>query len=140
LLTNNDEKYHLNAIPNLSKIQNYIKYRRIKNGDVKNTDGVSEFVNEYQKKGIADFEMDEPMFFGEEYGNGSDENHFHLGLTSRYLLQNVRKSDFFHITYKIVKYNFPRILFGCTDIRRQFHIIAFMFTSHETDSFLKKFA
>jgi hypothetical protein len=89
LLTNNDEKYHLNAIPNLSKIQNYIKYRRIKNGDVNNIDGVSEFVNESQKKAIADFKKDEQIFFGEEYGNGSDENHFHLGVTRRYLLQNV---------------------------------------------------
>jgi hypothetical protein len=61
--------------------------------------------------------------------------HFHLGVTSRYLLQNIRKSDFFHIdaTYKIIKYNFPLIVFGCTDIRRQFHVIAFMFTSHETE-------
>ena len=43
-----------------------------------------------------------------QYCNGADESHFHLGVTSRYLLQNIRKSDFFHIdaTYKIIKYNF----------------------------------
>jgi hypothetical protein len=29
--------------------------------------------------------------------------------------------------------NLPLIVFGCNDIRRQFYIIAFMFTSHETE-------
>jgi len=82
LVNYNNEKYHLNTIPNLSKIQNYIKYRRLKNGDVNNIDGVSDFVNESRLKSIADVDMDETLFIGEEYGNGADESHFHLGMTS----------------------------------------------------------
>lgn len=43
------------------------------------------------------------------------------------------ENDVFHIdcTYKIIKYNYPLIVFGFTDIRRQFFPIVFMQTSHE---------
>jgi hypothetical protein len=34
-------------------------------------------------------------------------------------------------TYKIIKYSYPLIVLGCTDINRKFFPIAFMFTSHE---------
>ena len=97
LQANNDKIYHLGAIPSLAKIQNYIKYRRLKNGDINNIDGVSEFVDNSRHKSLADFEMNETIFFGEQYGNGTDDDHFHLGLTSRYLLENIRKTEFFHI-------------------------------------------
>ena len=41
----------------------------------------------------------------------------------------------FHLdcTYKIIKYNFPLLIFGCTDIRRKFRPIAFAFISHEQE-------
>lgn len=39
----------------------------------------------------------------------------------------------FHIdcTYKIVKYGYPLIVFGTTDLKRKFYPIAYMLTSHE---------
>jgi hypothetical protein len=39
----------------------------------------------------------------------------------------------FHIdaTYKIVKYNYPLIVLGYTDLNRTFFPVSFMFTSHE---------
>ena len=39
----------------------------------------------------------------------------------------------FHIdaTYKIVKYSYPLIILGFTDVQRQFQPLVFMFTSHE---------
>ena len=39
----------------------------------------------------------------------------------------------FHIdsTYKIVKYGYPLIVFGTTNMKRKFYPIAFMLTSHE---------
>ena len=36
-------------------------------------------------------------------------------------------------TYKVIKYNYPLMVFGATDMARQFHPIAYMVTSHETD-------
>ncbi len=55
--------------------------------------------------------LSDPIFFGVVFGDGTDENHVHLGITSKSLLENIHKSDIFHIdtTYKIIKYNFPLI-------------------------------
>ena len=51
------------------------------------------------------------------------------------MLSRVEQNGMFHIdgTYKIIKYNFPLIVLGITDMERQFHPIAFMFTSHEQE-------
>ena len=48
---------------------------------------------------------------------------------------NVQNGCVFHFdcTYKIVKYGFPLIVFGCTDIRRKFYPICFFVTSHEQE-------
>jgi hypothetical protein len=133
-MVNNKDKYHLKYLPNLSQIQNYLKYRRVKIGDVNNIDGVEQYVNQLNEKMLDSLNPEEPIFFGEEFGSGNDDSHFHLGITSKALLDNIHKSEIFHLdaTYKIIKYGFPLIVFGVTDIRRQFHLIAFMITSHET--------
>ena len=49
-------------------------------------------------------------------------------------LNQFKNSATYHLdaTYKIVKYCYPLIVFGLTDIMRQFIPVAFMFTSHET--------
>ena len=39
----------------------------------------------------------------------------------------------FDATYKITKNGFPLVIFGRSDISRQFHKIAFMITSHEKE-------
>ncbi len=82
------------------------------------------------------------FFFGVTYndkgevvlGNGNDNNHFNLCFTSAKLLERLKLGDTYHIdcTYKIVKYFFPVLVFGITDIDRVFQPIAFMITSHET--------
>jgi hypothetical protein len=43
-----------------------------------------------------------------------DDNHFLLGVTTNALLENIQRSDIFHLdgTYKIIKYGFSLIVFG----------------------------
>lgn len=71
-------------------------------------------------------------------GDGSDEEHFHLGFSSRKLISRMKEHEamakgVFHLdaTYKIVKYNYPLIVLGYTDLKRKFFPVSFMFTSHE---------
>ena len=47
-----------------------------------------------------------------------------------------RNNGLFHLdaTYKIVKYNYPLIVFGFSDLAHRFHPIFFMYTSHETEA------
>jgi hypothetical protein len=51
------------------------------------------------------------------------------------MLSRVELNGMFHIdgTYKIIKYNFPLIVLGITDMDRRFHPICYMFTSHEQE-------
>ena len=73
--------------------------------------------------------------FGQNIGDGSDDNHFQVGFTSVKLINRMTefKQGVFHIdaTYKIVKNCFPLIVLGFTDLSRKFFPVAFMFTSHE---------
>lgn len=111
-LTLNMKKYNLPFVPNLVKIQNYIKYRRIALGDTNNMEGVEDFVNSNLYK--PDLEDEQMFFFGAKFGDGSDANHFQLGFTSKSLLNRLRCCNVLHIdaTYKIVKYGFPLIIYG----------------------------
>ena len=81
------------------------------------------------------YESDEPFYFGAEVNDGGEEKHFHLGITSKSLLFNAKNGCTFHLdcTYKIVKYGFPVLVFGCSDIRRKFYPICFFVTSHEQE-------
>ena len=120
--------------PTLKQVQNYINYRRLKIGDNNNIEDLQDFLETIQyEEGVT--KDDEIFEFGTELGNGAEENHFHLGFTSLKLLQNVKHDGVYHfdLTYKIVKYNYPLMILGVTDIRRQFHPISFMFTSHEQE-------
>ena len=51
------------------------------------------------------------------------------------MLSRVESHGMFHVdaTYKIVKYNYPLIVLGVTDMQRVFHRICYMFTSHEQE-------
>ena len=66
---------------------------------------------------------------------GDENNHFHLGITSKQLLKNVYNASTFHFdcTYRIVKYGFPVIVFRFTDLRRKFFPICYFVTSHEQE-------
>jgi hypothetical protein len=81
---------------------------------------------------------DDLFVFGVEMGNGSSQNHLHLGMTSMTLLNQLHKfknNGVYHIdaTYKILKYAFPVIVFGFTDLNHIYHPLAYMFTSHEEE-------
>lgn len=125
------------TIPKLTQVQNYMKYRRYKKGDVNSIDGLVEFVTPklITNIDIEKFAKDEPFYFCNEIFEGREEQHFHLGITSRTLLLNVQNGCVFHFdcTYKIVKYGFPVIVFGCTDIRRKLYPICYFVTSHEQE-------
>lgn len=70
-------------------------------------------------------------------GNGSDQNHLHICLTTTKLLTNLDSNlpGCYHVdgTYKLIRNKFPLIVFGRTDKQNQFHLIAFCITSHEKE-------
>ena len=131
-------KSRIDIYPDLSQIQNYIKYRRYKMGDNNRIDDLNEYVRGL--KYIEGATEENQLFtFGNEIGDGTDEDHFHLGFTSLKLLKNINifvNKGCYHIdaTYKIVKYSYPLIVFGFSDQQRQFYPLAFMFTSHEQEA------
>ena len=124
----------VDVMPSLKQVQRYLKYKRDLIGDNSNIDEIASYIEQlkYVPLQTAD---DELIVFGCEIGNGSDSNHFHLGFSSIKLVRQIETFPHccFHIdaTYKIVKYAFPLIVYGISDIKRQFFPLAFMFTSHE---------
>ena len=56
-------------------------------------------------------------------------------------LAEFQNAGVYHIdsTYKIVKYAYPLIVFGFTDIQHIFHPFCFMFTSHEEETDFSEF-
>ncbi len=67
-------------------------------------------------------------------GNGSDNDHFHVHLTSKRLLENLSNNGIHHIdgTYRITTHGFPLVVYGISDQVGRFHPVSFMLTSHET--------
>lgn len=47
-------------------------------------------------------------------GDGSEDNHFKLHITSRQLMENLSKDGIHHIdgTYKITTYGYPLVVYG----------------------------
>ncbi len=131
--------------PPLSKIQSYVYYMRYKQKPISNkVSDLLDFVNKHKyEAGISDRQ---PFVFGDtnKIGTGSPSDHFGLGMTSLKLLSYVDAANqgnvaIYHIdgTYKLTHNNFILIVFGRTDLRRQFHPIAFWLTSHEeTDDYV----
>ena len=88
----------------------------------------------------------EPFFFNFKrnednkivVGDGSDDDHFNMMLTSMKLLEMLDSNieGMFHIdgTYKLTKEGFPIIIFGKTDFDHHFHPIALSISSHETEA------
>ena len=90
--------------------------------------------NLYSKKKA--YKQDDVFYFGKPLiGNGSNEDHCHIMITSLSLMNNCSKKGVFHVdgTYKIFKAGFPLVVYGVTDLCGQFHPIAFFITSHETE-------
>ena len=76
---------------------------RVKAGDSNKVAEIESFVN--QRKNSSDVNDNEMFFFGEDFGNGSDESHFHVGMTSIELLRRCADGGhrLYHIdaTYKV---------------------------------------
>ena len=82
--------------------------------------------NQYHKD-IAD---DEPFYFNLKkerkhlIGDGSDEIHLNIMLTSVAMMRKCEYKGVFHIdgTYKLIKNRFPVMVFGISDIRGKFFL------------------
>jgi hypothetical protein len=93
-------------------------------------------------KYIENYDPNKLFVFGVRLGKGSDDDHLYLGFTTINLLKRIENSNkLYHIdaTYKILKYLFPLIIFGFTDISRKFYVVAYMFVSHEQEVDYKHF-
>jgi len=79
-------------------------------------------------------------------GNGCENDHVHIQLTSKRLIENLSNNGIHHIdgTYRITTHGFPLIVYGISDQVGRFHPVSFMLTSHETivdfDVFYKGFS
>ncbi|CAF1144401.1 unnamed protein product [Brachionus calyciflorus] len=73
--------------PALIQIQNYLKHRRQKHGEVNSIDGLLEYVQPklFSNIDIIEYAVDLPFYFGAEINEGNDDSHFHLGITSKQL-------------------------------------------------------
>lgn len=128
---------------------------------------LSEFIKENMYSDKLD--DDEPFFFNVntneadevDLGSGSDIEHLHLCMTSRFLMKSCADKGVKHSdgTYKITSHGYPLIVFGVTDIQGEnlniynliflfllfnnkkgsFHPISFMITSHESEIDFKIF-
>ena len=110
-------------MPTLKQVHVFINNRRSRIGDENNLDDLQSFVSENLKYVEGVTRDDEIYAFGENFGDGSESLHFQLGLTSKKMMPRVELIGMFHIdaTYKIIKYNFPLIFLGITDMERRFH-------------------
>ena len=77
-------------------------------------------------------DKDNMTVFGQDLGDTTTSNRFHL-LTSLKLLKLIDEFDnrgFQHVdaTYKIIKYCYPLIVLGFTDLNFRFLPVAFLFT------------
>ena len=128
------------SMPTVEQIINYLRYRRLKLGDNNNMEGVESFVRSHTYE--ENYDPNKLFVFGVRLGKGSDDDHFYLGFTTINLLKRIEYSNkLYHIdaTYKILKYLFPLIIFGFTDISRKFYVVAYMFVSHEQEVDYKHF-
>ena len=69
-------------------------------------------------------------------GDGNPNNHLSIMMTSKALIKRVEETGVFHVdcTYKLIKNGFPVLIFGISDIKGQFHPIAYNITSHEDEN------
>ena len=102
------------SMPTVEQIINYLRYRRLKLGDSNNMEGVESFVRNHTYQ--ENYDPNKLFVFGVRLGKGSID-----------------------ATYKILKYLFPLIIFGFTDISRKFYVVSYMFVSHEQEVDYKYF-
>ncbi|CAF0710223.1 unnamed protein product [Brachionus calyciflorus] len=126
--------------PSLKQVQNIVNNYRINSGLSNSTVQIKTNLKfGFKQANVFNVKKDEK---GEiNLGDGSDENHLNICITSKKLLLNLDSSlpGAYHIdgTYKLISNRFPLIVFGKTDMNQKFYLIALCITSHEhkTDFF-----
>ena len=142
----NRKKYRkrLDIMPTYEQIVSYVSNRRRTIGHNNDIEKLKDFIIKKFIYNSDETPDNKPFVFGCDYGVGTDDDHFHCGFTSIKLLQQMEEitenNGIFHFdcTYKIIKYNYPVMVFGFSDLAHKFLPIAFMTTSHETELDIQK--
>jgi hypothetical protein len=89
------EKTQGENLPTLGQIQDFVRNLRRKLGDTNNIEDVKSYV---EKHGYSPELSDTDLYyFGVEYGNGIDDEHFHVGFTSKKMLARAKGAEVFHV-------------------------------------------
>lgn len=129
--------------PSLKQVQNMINNYRINSGVSNSISAVIDIIKQYEFK--ENLDENRPFFFNIEYdqngminlGDGSDENHLCICITSKKLLTYLDTTfpGAFYVdaTYKLIRNRFPLVVVGRTDMNQKFHLLALCVTSHEQE-------
>ncbi|OWZ08213.1 hypothetical protein PHMEG_00019283 [Phytophthora megakarya] len=132
-------------LPSLQKVQNVVCYfRRTKIGGNDSISNVTSLIRAQAFHGNE--EEHEPFTFGWQWndngqfvvGNGTDENPFLFGITTKPLLRQAARDPatfIFHVdvTYKTNQGGYPVLVCGITDAARQFHLLTLFVTSQQQE-------
>lgn len=95
--------------PNLVQIQNYLKYRRKRHGDVNSVVGFHDFVEPkfLNKINLKTYSLDEPIYFGNEIKEGDELTHCHLEQVKSYsIIQNMDACSISTVRTKLLNTGF----------------------------------
>ena len=81
------KKNNFSSIPELRQIQNFLYQMRKKFGYTNKIEDIKKYVDDRKFEHIQS--DDELFFFGERFGDGSDEEHFSVGMTCLSLLKRL---------------------------------------------------
>ncbi|OWZ18518.1 hypothetical protein PHMEG_0007379 [Phytophthora megakarya] len=124
--------------PTLQKVQKVVcYYRRIKLGGSDTTATVVAAVRGEEEHEPVIFDWDLDMSEGLAIGNGSDENSFIVGFSTKAVIRQTEREPgifIFHVyaTYKTNQVDYPVFVCGMTDAARTFHLLALFQESHYT--------
>ena len=77
-------------MPSLSQIQNHIKMIKTEIGNINNLTGFKEFA-ETMLYNESTTDPNDAFIYGADYGDGSDDDHFHICFTSLYMLNRLKE-------------------------------------------------
>ena len=103
-------------MPDLNLVQNHFKKLRKDLSDKNSIEEVKKFYDDNMF--YEDINREEMFCFGGEFGDGSEEMHFHMGYASLNLMQRIEQLGELHLdgTYRIIICAFPVIVLGLRDI------------------------
>jgi MULE transposase domain len=135
-----DPTESVDTMPTLAQVQRAsYHYRNSAMMEAPTTEQVNALIS--QRRYFPDVDSSTGFVFGykknyegnPDIGNGSDENPFLLGITSKSLLAKLQMCNehTLHVdaTFKLNVYGYPVIVVGVSDRNRTFHVISFFITS-----------